>query len=264
MPPRTSEGRHSIFRDTLTLLHAIVSSTVTIAAMAIPVPGAAQAGPVIELDVMTDNRVRGLSWSDGETAAQGYVSLPVTPALDVSAQVATLRGSDRHGGADAGIDLTGTYAGQSGLITWHGSLVGHLFAGGRGDLDYGEVQAGLGGTLGPVQLGASATYAPPQDAIGGSNFYGRIDGRVGFWGTPYSLRAHLGHSSGSVDDPLRAERLRPGGSYSDWAIGAEYNVTVVSFSLTYSDTDIRREDIRFPQASSHFGSRLVAGARVRF
>ena len=227
-------------------------------------PALAQSLPTVELDVMTDNRVRGLSWSDGEAAAQVYVEVPLTAALSASAQATTLRESRRHGGADAGIDLTGRYSGEAGLLNWHGSVIGHFFAGAHGETDYAELQAGVGATLGPVALNASATYAPPQDAIGGSNFYGRVDGRMGIWGTPYSLLGHVGRSSGNVDDPLMAERLRPGGSYVDWAVGAEYNIAAVSFSLTYSDTDIRRRDIRFPEASSDFGSRLVAGARVRF
>ena len=71
-------------------------------------PALAQGMPVIEMDVMTDLRERGLSWSDGEAAARIFVEVPVSSALSVSAQGATLRGSDRHGGADAGFDLAAT------------------------------------------------------------------------------------------------------------------------------------------------------------
>jgi hypothetical protein len=224
----------------------------------------AQAGPTVEVDVMTDHRVRGLSWSDGEAAGQVYASVPLTPTLNASAQVTTLRGSDRHGGANLGLDMAGTYSDGAGLLNWYGSVVGHFFAGAQGNLDYAELQGGIGGTLGPADLTVMASYAPSQDAIGGSNFYRRVEGRMGVWGTPYTLRGHVGRSSGSVDDARRAERLRPGGAYTDWSLGLDYFLAPVTLSLTYSDTDISRSDIRFPEASQHFGSRFVVGAQVGF
>lgn len=229
-----------------------------------PQPALAQAGPTIEVDAMTDYRVRGLSWSDGEAAGQVYVSVPFGSTLSASAQATTLRGAARHGGADAGLDLAATYLDRSSVIYWYGSVVGHLFAGAEGGLDYGEVQAGVGGTLGPADVTLSASYAPSQDAIGGSNFYTRAEGSVGIWGTPYTLRAHVGRSSGDVDDPIRAARLRPGGSYTDWAVGAEYTIAPVSLSLTYSDTDISSSDVSYPQWGGDYGAKLVAGANVRF
>jgi len=235
------------------------------ASMLAGTPALAQtAGPVVEAEFMTDYRVRGLSWSDGKAAAQVYVEVPLATSIGVSAQATTLRDARRHGGAELGLDLAATYSGQSGLLNWYGSAVGHLFAGAEGELDYGELQAGIGGALGPADLTLSASYAPPQDAIGGSNFYARAEGRVGIWGTPFSLRGHVGHSSGNVDDPRMAARLRPAGSYTDWALGGEYTLAPMNFSLTYSDTDISRSDVTYREWGGDHGARLVAGANIRF
>nr|WP_275588816.1 TorF family putative porin [Croceicoccus hydrothermalis] len=233
-------------------------------ALAISPAAHAQTGPTIEAGVTTDERVRGLSWSDGQTAAHVYGSLPVTTNIAVGAEATTLRGSDRHGGAEIGVDLNASYGGRIGLANYYAMAIGHVFPGGDGEQDYAEAQAGIGGTLGPASLTLLASYAPPQDAIGGSNFYRRLEGRFGFWGSPLAVNAHVGRSSGSVDDPARAERLRPGGAYNDWAIGGEYNLAPMSFTLTYSDTDIRGEDIRFPAASADYSARITAGANIRF
>ena len=227
-------------------------------------PAFAQGMPVIEMDVMTDLRERGLSWSDGEAAARVFVEVPVSSALSVSAQGATLRGSDRHGGADAGFDLAATYSDYAGLIDWRAGAVWHLFAGGTGELDYAEVEAGVGASLGPAQVDLLASYAPSQDAIGGSNFYTRAGAYLGIPATPWVVRGHVGHSTGSSDGSGRNTRLRPAASYTDWAIGTEYYLAPFSLSLTYSDTDVSRGELRQPVLDDHYGQKLVAGAMIRF
>src|SRR5690606_241622 len=97
--------------------------SVALAAVLLSQPAFAQAGPTVEIDMMTDYRVRGLSWSDGEAAGQIYVDVPIGTSLSASAQATTLRGADRHGGADAGLDLAATYRGGANLLYWYGSVV---------------------------------------------------------------------------------------------------------------------------------------------
>lgn len=246
-----------------TMIFAPVSIA-TSALLAVPVAAQAQSSPGVWVDVITDARVRGLSWSDGKGAGQVYVDVPIEGPFSISAEATTLRSSVRHGGADAGFDLAATYSNQANLVRWHGSVVGHLFAGGQANLDYVEVQAGAGTTLGPVDVDILASYAPSQDAIGGSNFYRRIEARAGIWGTPMTIKAHFGRSSGHVDDVLKSERLRPGGSYNDWGLTAEYALPIVTLSLGYSDTDIERDQIRFPASAGHHDAAIVAGAHFQF
>lgn len=229
-----------------------------------PLAAHAQGIPSVELEATTDYRSRGLSWSDGDPALRAAVDVPVTSAITLSAQGVTLREASRHGGADAGFELAASYSAYAGLIDWRGAAVAHVFAGGQGDLNYGEAEAGLGASLGPARVDLSASYAPSQDAIGGSNLYARLGASVGIPATPFLFYGHVGHSSGSDDGTGRANRLRPAGDYADWAVGTEYYFAPVSLALTYSDTDIHRSDLRVPVLDHHYGEKLVASAIMRF
>tara|TARA_R100000501_G_scaffold10060_1_gene19833 strand:- start:117339 stop:118124 length:786 start_codon:yes stop_codon:yes gene_type:complete len=227
-------------------------------------PAAAQSSTLASAEVMTDYRVRGLSWSDGETTAQAYVGLPISSRLDASITATALRESSRHGGSDVGVDLAAYYGDRAGLFDWYGGVVGHLFAGAEGSMDYAEVRAGGSVTLGPAAVDVSASYAPSQDAIGGSNLYGRIGAQAGIWGSPITFRGHVGRSTGSVDDPVRANRLRPGGDYTDWLLGADYVLGPFLFGLAYTDTDIDASEAVPAGLGRDAGSRIVARARFDF
>lgn len=229
-----------------------------------PLPALAQQGPSLEASIASDYRERGLSWSGGRAVAQLYAEAPLSSGIGISAQATTIRGAARHGGADAGFDLRADYRGDSGLIYWRSGVTGHLFVGGTGSRDYVEGDVTAGVMVGPLDLSLKASYAPSQRAIGGSNFHARAGASMGLTGTPFTLTGHLGHSSGSVDDPMRAARLRPGGSYTDWGMGLDYNHGPIRFSLDYTDTDISRRKIAFPDGAGHHGAALVAGAHASF
>ena len=139
-------------------------------------PAAAQyaAGPTITLEAASDERRRGLSWSDGDPVVRGSVSVPVAPGLSLDGAATTLWGSDRHGGADAVLDLGGTYARQLGGLRLTAEGRYHIFPGaddsGEG-WGYGEMGAIAGFSLGPASLDLGARYAPRQSGIGGDNLY---------------------------------------------------------------------------------------------
>ena len=115
-----------------------------------------------------------------------------------------------------------------------------------------------------MQVDAGADYAPSQDAIGGDNLYLHAGARAGVPGTPWTLLAGIGHSSGKVDDAFRAARLRPGGDYTDWRLGVEHVAGPVTLGLDYVGTDVsERAAAPYPLAdASHSGDRIVG--RVRF
>lgn len=212
--------------------------------------------------MLSDHRVRGLSWSDGRAAAQVWGEVPIADGLALSAQATTARGSRRHGGADAVLEIAATWRGEGGLLRWHAGVAGQFFPGGTGAQDYAEIDGGLAGTIGPLDLGLAARYAPSQAAIGGSNLHLGAKAQLALVGTPVTLTAGFGRSSGSTDDPLRAARLRPGGAYADWSLGGRYVVRRVAFSLTYSDTDIAARDVPPATGVRHYGASLVAGLHV--
>lgn len=230
--------------------------------LTVPSVGWAQQGPAAEAVVLSDHRVRGLSWSDGRAAVQVWGEVPIAAGLALSAQATTARGSRRHGGSDAALEVAATYRGESGLLRWHTGVAGQIFPGGAGAQDYAEIDGGLAGTIGPLDLGLAARYAPSQAAIGGSNLHLGARAQLALLGTPVTLTAGVGRSSGKVDDPFRAARLRPGGAYVDWSLGGRYVLRNVTFSLTYSDTDIAARDVSPATGARHYGAKLVAGLHL--
>ncbi|WP_375249408.1 TorF family putative porin [Sphingomonas sp.] len=229
------------------------------AAVASPFPAAvAQVTPHASIELSTDERRRGISWSDGDVAPAAAARLDLPAGFDIGARVTGLRASARHGGADAVVDATLGYSRYAGAIRLDGFVTGHLFAGGIERLDYLEVGGGASYSLGPAELGAEARYAPSQSAIGGDNLYLALRGRVGVPATPYSITGSVGRSSGGVDDPERAARLRPLGRYHDWSVGVQRITGPVTLGLEYTGTDIS-DDGPDP---TRFADRRNAGDRI--
>lgn len=232
----------------------------------LPFPAFAQERPTLSVEASTDDRRRGLSWSDGDASLRGSVSVPAGPGLRLDGTVAALRGSDRHGGADVGVDLSAGYAQAVGPVTVDGSVIGHVFPGGDGALGYVEVGGGVNFLIGPLSLDAFTRYAPEQSAIGGDNLVLAAQASLGIPMTPFTVRAGIGRSSGSVDDAIRAARLRPAGDYIDWTLGVEHVTGPIVLGIDYVDTNIRGRDIvASPFADGrNSGSRLVARAGISF
>ena len=220
-------------------------------------PAAAQ---TLEVDaaaeITNDLRERGISASGGDASVSATAGL-TAGGLRAEVRAKALRGSARHGGADLGLELAGSYRLNSGGWTLDAGAVANLFPDARGDWDYGEVFASARYLIGPVELGAAAFYAPDQASIGGDNLYLRGRARLSVPATPWSVMAEVGRSSGSVDDPLRAARLRPDGNYSDWSVGADWTRGPITAGLRYGDTDIDRARVVSP-----LGDRDNNGARV--
>jgi hypothetical protein len=142
---------------------------------------------------------------------------------------------------------------------------GHIFAGGAGGLSYGEGGVDLGFLLGPAELIGEVRYAPDQAAIGGDNLYLGARTRVGVPATPYTLTASIGCSSGSVDDPIRAARLRPEGRYANWSLGVERVTGPITLAVEYTGTDIADGTSVSPFANRRdAGDRLAARAAFSF
>lgn len=229
-------------------------------------PVAAQVVPHGGVEVTTDERRRGISWSEGEAAASAWGRLDLPSGFDVGARVTTTRGDPRHGGADAVLEPTLGYARDLGGFRLDGFVTGHLFTGGVGALGYVEGGAGASYTLGPAEAGVEARYAPPQDAIGGDNLYLGARARLGVPATPWTVVGTIGRSAGDVRDPVRAARLRPAGRYHDWSLGVQRITGPLTLGVTYSGTDISDDG---PDASSfavrrHAGDRLAARISLGF
>ena len=202
-------------------------------------PAFAQTARSATVEGMTDEERRGLSWSGGRAALAGDVRVSLG-RLDASARAVTTRGSARHGGADAVVDLGIGTGWDLGAIRLRADAIGHAFAGARGRMDY--VEGGLSASYGygPLYVTLGAIGAPSQRAIGGSNVYAYANANAGIPGTPFTVLAEVGHSSGSVRNPGRAERLRPGGDYTNWRLGLEHRRDRLTVGIDYIGTDVSR------------------------
>ncbi|HEX8382089.1 MAG TPA: TorF family putative porin [Sphingomonas sp.] len=229
---------------------------------AVVTPVLAQSSMAAGVEAASEEARRGLSWSRGRAVGSADVAVRSGP-VDASARLVTLRGSTRHGNADAVADVAIGAEWDLGAMRLRPAATVHLFTGARGKMDYFELGTSGSFTYGPVQLIGGVTFAPPQDAIGGSNLFIHASANAGIPGTPLTVIADLGHSSGSVDDPLRSQRLRPGGAYANWRIGVERRRGPLTLAVDYIGTDVSRTDTEVPFADArHAGDRIIGRARL--
>jgi hypothetical protein len=239
------------------LIARVLAAAVLIAA------GAPAAAASLGVEASTDLRRRGLSWSNGSPAIEAWASVPVTGGLSVEGGAATLRNSARHGGADLLAEAALRYTVQRGAFSWWADAQGLGFVGASGQ-NYGQLRSGAALGIGPVQLSGIASWAPPQAAIGGSNVYLGGSVNLGIPLTPLTLRASAGHSTGSDDGSGRANRLRPGGDYSDFRVDADYVLGPVTLGASLVSTSID-DDADVPRRfADHAGTRVLLRAGVAF
>ena len=221
--------------------------------------GAAAAASSFAIEATSDARRRGLSWSDGKPALEASARLPVG-GLHLGADVLTTRGAARHGGADAAARLSGWWVERIGVAELSGGVNYHLFAGASA-ADFGSdfVELGAGGavSLGPARVDFTILYAPPQASLGGSLLYLSADASAGIPGTPFTIEAGVGRSSGQTDDAAVALRLRPQRRYVDARLG----VTMVSGPLRLG---ARLTTTGISADAPHAGTRLAISAAFDF
>ncbi|MES2495056.1 MAG: TorF family putative porin [Pseudomonadota bacterium] len=196
---------------------------------------AADWSPSVSASLASDERRRGLSWSDGRPAASARVSLRPADGFDLSVAATTLRGSPRHDGASAGIDSAIVYRRDFGAFRADAQISHHAFLG-HGGANYVEMGGGAGTTIGPVQFDLFGLYAPKQAAIGGDNLYLAASASLAVVGTPFTVGAQIGRSSGDSHDPLRSARLRPHGRYTDARLRIDYVRGPLTLGVDLTDT----------------------------
>lgn len=214
-------------------------------------------GPTLSLELASDERRRGLSWSDGEPVVRANVSVPVNQEISIDATAVSLWGSRRHGGADAAVDVQASYGRQLGGWRLSADATYTLFPG-ASDQGYAKIGATAGFLIGPANIDLFTRYAPRQSAIGGDNLYMGTALAIGLPGTPFTLSGHIGHSSGAVRDPVRAGRLRPDGRYWDHGLALDYRRGRWLAGLRYANSSIDRD------ASDHAGATVIGRVSVTF
>lgn len=214
-------------------------------------------GPAVSVEAATEERRRGLGWSDGKAILRGQVSTSITQNLSINATATTLRNSSRHGGADAAIDVQASYDRQVGAWRLSGDATYRFFPGASGQ-GYVELGATAGFILGPANIDLFARYAPRQSTIGGDNLYTGVSASVGIPATPLTISAQLGRSSGAVDDIARSRRLRPDGTYWDHGVSIDYRKGRWWTRLRYANTSVDRA------ADAHAGAVVTGHLGINF
>lgn len=182
------------------------------------------------------------------------------------------------------LDLIGGYkATLAGNATLDVGLTWYMYPGGAAKTDFAEPYAKLTGTTGPATLTAGVAYAPRQQAIGkwyatgadaaagvytdpgdtDDNLYLWGDGAVALAGTPFTARAHIGHSRGQDGLGPNATAVSPTGDYWDWSLGADATWRNLTLSLAYVDTDIAARESAYLRPSfskGQDGTGSIAGS----
>lgn len=190
---------------------------------------------------VSDYRWRGISYSGGDFALQGSIQVNHSSGFYVGTWGSSLEQDplDIYGSAE--VDIYGGWSGSiaSGItadvgVTWY------TYPNGTNPAlsgNYIEPYASLSTTLGPASAKLGINYAPKQDALGGDDntyIYGELG--AGVPGTPVSLNAHLGYTSGALS-PNRLTAVSSDGGW-DYSVGATAVVAKnLSVGVSYVGVD---------------------------
>jgi len=209
--------------------------------------------------IASDYRLRGISQSDEHMAIQGGLTVAHESGAYVGVWGSNLAGWGTFGGANMELDLIGGYKTRiSPTGTLDVGLTWYMYPGGANKTDYAEPYAQLSGTTGPVSLTAGVAYAPRQQAIGkwynngtsaaagvydhpgakSDNLYLWGDGAAAIAGTPFTAKAHIGHSWGMDGLGPNATAPTPTGDYWDWSLGADTSWHNLTLGVAWVDTSI--------------------------
>jgi uncharacterized protein (TIGR02001 family) len=182
------------------------------------------------------------------------------------------------------LDLIGGFkAALADNATLDVGLTWYMYPGGAAKTDFAEPYVKLTGTAGPATLTAGVAYAPKQQAIGkwydtgadaaagiytdpgasDDNLYLWGDGALAMAGTPFTARAHIGHSRGQDGLGPNATAIAPTGAYWDWSLGADATWRNLTVTVAYVDTDIGAREAAYLRPSfskGQDGSGSIAGS----
>lgn len=205
-------------------------------AAALSTQAVAQVSATAEL--VSDYRFRGISWSNGNPAAQGGITASHASGFYAGAWASTLSGWGTRDGADVEVDLFGGYRTDIGGAVLDAGLLWYVYPG-SGGTDVAELFASLGTAFGPGDVEVGVNFAPRRNALEHDNWYVYGDAKLAILGSPLTLKAHLGYTDGKPAG-LTGWSFAPAGSYLDWRVGVDLSWSRVTLGLAYVDTDIDR------------------------
>ena len=236
--------------STLGVLTLAVTATPALADETAPPPAVTINGSVT---LASDYRLRGVSQSDTKPTLQGTLTVSHKSGFYVGLFASNLAGWGTFGGPNLELDAIGGFKHKLGPGTADVGLTWYNYPGGAKLTDYVEFYGKYTGQIGPAALTGSVYYAPPQLALGNwsntrqsrigdkqDNIYVTGDAAVGIPKTPFTLKAHIGHSWGNPGLGPNGTSVTPTGSYNDFAIGSDVTYKMLTFNVSYVGTDISR------------------------
>jgi hypothetical protein len=236
--------------------------------------------------IASDYRLRGISQTDQQMAVQGGLTVTHKSGLYIGAWASNLAAWGTFGGANMELDLIGgfktTLVGKTALDV---GVTYYVYPGGASRTSYIEPYAKLSGAAGPLSLTANIAYAPRQKAIGkwyddgasaaagiydhpgakADNTYVWSDAALAVPHTPFTAKAHLGHSWGMDGLGPNATAPTPTGSYTDWSLGVDTTWRNLTLNVSWIDTDISNRDAAYLRPSfskGQDGTGNIAGSTV--
>lgn len=230
--------------------------------------------------LVSDYRFRGVSQTDKGAAVQGGITVSHESGLYVATWASNLSGWGTFGGSNMELDLVAGYKVPLGDgLALDAGVTWYMYPSGADKTDFAEPYVKLSSSIGPVSMLAGVAYAPAQEALGNwsntpqsaigdkeDNLYLWADISSGVPGTPVTVKAHLGGSSGNPGLGPNGTSVAPTGKYLDWLIGADAVVGPLTLGVAYVDTNISKADSAYiqPNFSRVKDGSSIAEGRVIF
>jgi len=218
------------------IIKTALATTAFASAMAVAAPAFAEDAPAVSVTgsaaIVSEYRLRGVSQTDGDMAVQGGLTLNTAPGFYVGTWASNLAGYGTFGGSNMELDLIAGYTKAVGPATLDGGVVYYVYPG-TTRTDYFEVYGSVAGKVGPLNAKLGTFWAPKQSHIGGHNVWVYTDWGLPISGTPVTLKAHGGYSSGNSG-------YTKGLDVVDYSVGADVTWSKLTLNVSYVGTDISR------------------------
>ena len=185
-------------------------------------------------------RFRGISLSDEDPAIQGGLTLGHASGFYAGTWLSNLKGFGELGGSNLEIDLFAGYKTDlGGGTTFDAGLLYYMYPGSSGgDFEFFEPYANITASVGPATVKLGTAFAWSQAALGNnSNIYVFADPAIAIPDSPVTLKAHIGYSDGNT-------ALSPTGNYLDWSLGVDVTYQMLTFNVSYVDTNLTAAENR--------------------
>jgi uncharacterized protein (TIGR02001 family) len=195
--------------------------------------------------LVSDYRFRGVSQSGQNAAVQGGI----TVTTDSGFYVGTWASSINFAGSSE-IDLFAGYSKEiaPGVTADVGVLYYLYPKHGAGATDFFEPYVNVTAAIGPATVKVGVNYAWSQSALGdlktgtgeSDSIYFHVEPAFAIPNTPVALNAHVGYASSNsfMANPTLDYSNTKGDTW-DWSVGATATYKMLTFGVSYVDTDIK-------------------------